>query len=138
MARRPKTLPKVDLPIRAESPVRVVELESRRLVTISPAHEYWTAKRIEPITGAIYRVKPPAQVTDDDVAELVSKLQQAGVISWNVLPRESAPAIVARAAAKKASTARQVVRSMVAEARSSDPEALSAACESIMQEVGLQ
>lgn len=120
--------------------LRVELLDSRRLVTIAPGDDYWKSGVVEGVEkGTIVRIRPPAEASDEAVENLVRIMRECGAEACHVQPRERAAAVVPRESAKRSSSsARQVVRDMVAESRSDDRDALSAECEGIMQEVGLR
>jgi hypothetical protein len=120
-----------------------VPLDSRNLITVLPDWPIWkgtVSKKALDATGAIVRIRPPPEATDEDVERVRALMLMKGAERVGVLPRpraELVPAAVAEAARGKAYGARQAVLSLVEESNSKAREALSALCEKIMAEVGL-
>lgn len=140
--------------------VRHVPLEGhRRLYTVAPDDACWRSERSTrpDVTGAIVRMRPPADATDDAIAKLRKEFEQQGAARVFVLPRPRAELLPGKNQVcpgcrdgvgclfpikcelpkAKAVGAREAVASLVEESNSKDKDALRTLCEKVMSKVGL-
>jgi hypothetical protein len=125
------------LAVVTQTEVDVIRLKDPRLL-FSPA---FREPQIDVnYQGAIVRLQPPIDATDEDIARVTRAWAQRGVARVIVLPRPKAalvPEKAAREAPAQAYGAREAVLSLVAESNSRDRDALQRLCEKIMGEAGL-
>lgn len=125
--------------------VRHVPVEgSRRLVTVAIDDSCWRsdAQTIPFVEGAIVRMRPPIDATDERIEELRKDFIRHGAVRVFALPRPRAEVlpggkedvVLPKA---KAMSARAAVMSLVDESNSKDKESLRALCEKVMSKVGL-
>ena len=132
--------------------IRAVQVPARRLLTIGEDHPVWgRASAVAGVVwagpdgfdveGALVRLRPPPDAGEAGVVEVVQMLERAGAVRVKVVPRTQAAGVVRRIdvdpqAAPKLSH-REAVLAAAAEARSSDPAALRALLEGILDEEGI-
>lgn len=69
-----------------------VSLDARRLITIGPEDAFWKTGVVVAPDGAIVRVRPPAQATDDQIANLKKLLEKSATVRFD--SRAAADAII--------------------------------------------
>lgn len=118
--------------------VESVELVGRGVRTIGPEHPLWREWRSAEVVahGALLRLRPPPEVTDDVVEEVARRLRDAGAARVVVLPRKRS-IVIATAPAASVARARDVVLELCAQARVEDGAALRGLCEQVMDAEGL-
>ena len=133
--------------------IRRVRVSARRLLTLSEEHPAWAnPDAVDPsgilwtppdgftLDGALVRLHPPADANEERVAALVARLERAGAERVRVGPRVTQAPVVVRIDVDPHSpklSHREAVLAAVGAARSSDPAALRALLEGILDEEGL-
>lgn len=137
---------KAELLVPADARVSVVHVASRALVTIEATAALWSALRtgettsFPKVNGAIVRMRPPADATDEEVAGMRALLEARGAERVIALARPKGDVLPAKLAAKLATAprgAREVVLGLVEEANAKDRNKLRELAEKVMAEVGL-
>lgn len=109
-----------------------------RLVTIGPEATVWKVGGLPDVHGAIVRVIPPPDATDDRIGAVLGQLTSAGALVVKLMPSAAGGVValpeVARPARRRH---REVVEEMVAEAAGVDRRMLTLVTASIMDEEGL-
>lgn len=133
----------LEVTIGDEVSVRHVPLESaRELYTVPVDSPIWGGSpptRLSRFEGAIVRLRPPEQATDDAIEEIRGFFLKHGAVKVVVMPRPRAELLPSKAprAQAKAVGAREAVVGLVEESNSKDKGALRKLCEHVMGEVGL-
>ena len=121
-------------------------LETRQLITIGTNDPLWNlsgdvhdkafdSKNVE---GAIVRLRPPAQVTTEQIRALRKKLLRAGAVAVKDEPRAPGEAVVVHGEAPpEDKSIRETIETMVAEANSSNRQALSGLLQELMDIAGV-
>lgn len=124
--------------------VRVEANESaRKLVTFRPPDDGpIESPEGSALQGAIVRIVPKADATDEQIAGLEAGAYAAGALTVKALPRESKAAVVVRQRRKlsddeRSRTPRQVVMHLAEKSNSGDRKALGALLEEVIDEEGL-
>lgn len=112
------------------------EIEGARVfLTVGTQHVAWGEHDTygDPrARGAFVRVEPPADATDEKVAEVRRRCEQIGAVRVQVLPRRNAADVLVPREKKPHPRARDVVMELVAEANAPDRAALASFVEDIM------
>lgn len=132
--------------------IRSVILPARRLLTLGEDREIWTLPNnrtsdlildmsgLRVAAGALVRLHPPAGISEQDIAAVVARLEEAGAARVKVVPRASSPEVVRRIDVDPSlprRSHREAVFAAADEARSSDPAALRALLGDILDEEGI-
>lgn len=130
--------------------VEVKEIASRRLVTIGSDSQLWkdvqdgvelvvSSAPNTDLTGAIARVRPPADTSKEHVDKICTYLCDSGCEKVRPEPAEVSAAELPEQAreAAKVGTHREIVVDLVSKARTRDRQALENLVEEVMGEEGL-
>lgn len=124
--------------------IEVVEREAaRQLLTIEPDDSAWATGSLESsiTSGALVRVRPPADASDEAIAGLRETLRSAGAAAVKVLPRAAGTSFAVvpegERERKAGRTIRQVVMERAEAAVTADRPALLQALDEALSEVGL-
>lgn len=123
--------------------VRHVDVaDPRQLMTVAVDSPIWGGspphmRAMKKIAGAIVRLRPPENATDDTVQEIRAFFLKYGAAKVIVLPRPRSELLPSKVEKAKAQGAREAVTALVAESNSQDKKALEKLCEKVMSEVGL-
>jgi hypothetical protein len=126
-----------------------VKLDGSEMFTFEPDAPIWSSLKktqirlklkTAPFTipGAFFRLRPPADVSDEILDEFEDALREAGARSVRILPRLAQPQNVAvgEVVEDDETPLAELLRSTVFEVVGDDDE-LRGACEQIMSEVGI-
>jgi len=108
-----------------------------RFVTLDPSAVVWTSGGLPEIAGAIVRIIPPADATDERIGAVLEAVRAAGAVT-KLLPRVSGSLAVLPEVPRPARRRhREVVNEMVAEAVGVDRETLARIVGGVMDQEGL-
>lgn len=146
MARRKATTEQLE---QSKSSIsRSIAAEARKLITIDADHGCWAGDVLNieaEIKGAIVRIMPPANATDERIETIGKLCEMNGAVATKILPRRAIGAIgVAAEQAKEADGndervlgLRVAVHAVAARMATADRDALRVELDSVMDEVGL-
>lgn len=145
MARRPKHEP---VPHVRVDPVRRVVVEARRLILVAPTDPVWAAlqgqadppAKTEDQVGAIVQVRPPADATELEIANVAGLYQGRGAAVVDVLPKEPGGEVMVRrmrAEQRAGVTPRELVLGMADKSVSANRDGLRALLATVLDEEGL-
>jgi len=109
-----------------------------RLLTLDESHGAWGGGPLPDAHGAILRVIPPADATDESIGAVLDRCRALGVATTKLMPRAAGDvAVVAEVARAQRRTHREVVDALVQGAEGVDHDALALVVGAIMDEEGL-
>ena len=116
-------------------------VDAAGMVTIGQEHPAW-ANPLEmgDVEGQFVRLDPPLNSTDEEVVRMRAQAEDLGAVAVKVLPVRRDAVLSANAVSVEDAphlAARDVVRAMLAESRSRDPDRLRALVEDTMAMEGL-
>ena|ERR1019366_1561833 len=120
---------------------------ARSIITIGPEHQVWGGGSLPVeidvglidagLRGAIVRILPPGQASDERVAWLVGMVKATGAAVVRVGPRRKARVVTDARAATQHASGRAVVMQLVEESNVDDRDALRTFCDAVMQRQGV-
>jgi hypothetical protein len=117
---------------------RVEHPNPLRLLTLGAEHGAWDGGPLPDAHGAIVRVVPPANATDESIGVVLDRCRALGVAAVKLLPRAAGDVAVVPEVARAARRShRAVVDELVQGAEGVDREALARAVGATMDEEGL-
>jgi hypothetical protein len=122
-----------------ETRVSPILLDTRELLTVGEGDEVWWTFSMSVSPGAIVRLQPPPEATDEEIERMKRELLRLGAAAVRAMPRRLGsvvPQVEARAV-KASEGARQAAMALVDEAHTRDRDALRDAVEVSLAASGL-